>query len=74
MGLQELLVTINGKIISSPLLTLKFLSPTIFLLYESGGKMELKKKKMELTETNIKFYFTVCAPEHDGVKRLGTRM
>lgn len=29
---------------------------------------------MELTETNIKFYFTVCAPEHDGVKRLGTRM
>lgn len=46
---------------------LKFPSPTIFLLYESGDKVEL-------TETNIKFYFTVCAPEHDGIKRLGTRM
>lgn len=51
MGLHELLVTINGKIISSPLLTLKFLSPTIFLLCESGGKMELTKKKLKKNGT-----------------------
>lgn len=49
MGVYDLIVTINRKIIS--FFTLKFPSPTIFLLYESGGKVEL-------TETNIKFYFT----------------